>query len=164
QLVTATFKGTRIIHGQSVETRNKGVLDFLISHRFGTLNSGAYELFGLDQSNVRIGFDYGLNDRFNVGIGRTSFEKTYDSHLKYKVLWQSEGKKAMPFTLTLFSSVAHKTLKDPEFDLNFQQKNVYTQQVLIARKFGSALSLQLTPTFTHYTVLREQQLDGNLLA
>ena len=53
----ATFKGTRLINGHSIETRKKGVLDFIIGHRFGRINSGAYEFFGLDQSNLRIWFE-----------------------------------------------------------------------------------------------------------
>ena len=70
-----TFKGTRLINGHSVETRKRGVLDVLISHRFGRLNTGPYELFGLDESNVRLGMDYGISDRLNFGVGRNSFEK-----------------------------------------------------------------------------------------
>ena len=77
--VNATFKGTRLINGHSIETRKKHNLDFLISHRFGEISGGGYQFFGLDQSNVRIGFDYGVTDNFNMGIGRNSFEKTYDS-------------------------------------------------------------------------------------
>ena len=69
-----TFKGTRLINGHSVETRKKGVLDVIISHRFGRINSGGYEFFGLDDSNVRLGADYGISDRLNVGAGRNSFE------------------------------------------------------------------------------------------
>ena len=57
---SATFKGTRIINGHSVETVKKNHLDFLIHHRFDRLNSGAYNLFGLDYSTVRLGFEYGL--------------------------------------------------------------------------------------------------------
>jgi hypothetical protein len=53
--VQATFKGTRVINGQSVETPGAGSLVFLISHRFGALNSGAYNFFGLDQATIRLG-------------------------------------------------------------------------------------------------------------
>jgi hypothetical protein len=66
-----TFKGTRIINGQSVETKAKGALEFLFSHRFGKINSGAYTLWGLDDAFVRLGFEYGLTDRLGVGIGQT---------------------------------------------------------------------------------------------
>lgn len=67
--ITGTFKGTRLINGHSVETRAQGNLDFIISHRFGRLNSGAYSLFGLDDSNIRLGLDYAVTDQLTVGLG-----------------------------------------------------------------------------------------------
>ena len=89
--VTGTFKGTRIINTHSVETPAKGVLLFMIMHRFGKINEGAYEFFGLDNATMRMGFDYGLTDELTVGIGRSTFQKTYDGYLKGKLLRQSEG-------------------------------------------------------------------------
>ncbi|MBW1296485.1 DUF5777 family beta-barrel protein [Aquimarina litoralis] len=148
---TATFKGTRILNGHSVENRKKGTLEFLISHRFGRVNLGADELYGLDQSNIRFAFEYGVTDNLMIGVGRSSFDKTYDGFVKYKFLKQSTGKKAFPFTATLFSSLAYRTLKDfdPENEPTFSQKLSYVTQILIARKFSSAFSLQITPTYIH---------------
>ena len=74
--VTASFKTNRVINLHSLESTAGGVLDIKISHRFGTLNRGAYELFGLDNASIRIGGDYGITDLLTVGIGRSSFEKT----------------------------------------------------------------------------------------
>ena len=64
---TATFKSTRLINGHSVENAAAGVLDVRISHRFGFINQGAYQLFGLDQASMRFGFDYGLSNRLMIG-------------------------------------------------------------------------------------------------
>lgn len=165
-LVEATFKGTRILNGHSIETRRKNNLDFLISHRFGKLNSGAYELFGLDQSNVRIGFDYGVTDRFNIGIGRNSFEKTFDGYLKYRLLRQSTGANAMPVSITLFTSGSIKTLREPPFEdmINFNDRLAYTNQVLIARKFNSNISLQLMPTYVHFNTIKPNQSNNDIYA
>ena len=58
QKTFGTFNGTRLLNGHSVETRQRGVLEFLISHRFGRVNSGFDQLFGLDDSNIRFGFEY----------------------------------------------------------------------------------------------------------
>jgi hypothetical protein len=151
EYIPATFKGTRIINGHSVETPAGGVLQFLISHRFGTLNSGAYNLFGLDQATIRLGLEYGLTDRFTVGIGRSSLEKTYDGFLKYKLLRQSRGAVTMPFTVVAFGSAALTSLRFPQpaIDAYFAGRLTYTGQVLIARKFSPAFSLQLMPTFIH---------------
>ena len=59
--VTSTFMSTRIINGHSIEMFAAGALDVRISHRFGALNTGFYELFGLDQATIRIGLEYGLS-------------------------------------------------------------------------------------------------------
>jgi hypothetical protein len=144
----ATFKGTRIINGHSIETPASKELHFLISHRFGRLNSGGYEFFGLDQATIRLGFEYGLTDNLTVGIGRSSLNKTFDGFLKYKLLRQSTGAKKMPVTVGLFASTALKTLRSDN-DLTFSDRLTYTYQVLIARKFNERLSVQLSPGIVH---------------
>ena len=84
----ATFKNTRVVSGQSIETNGKGVLQFMIQHRFGTINSGWRELWGLDNSTIRLGFEYGITDRLNIGLGRSSFLKTFDGLVKWRFLNQ----------------------------------------------------------------------------
>ena len=86
--VSATFKGTRIILGHSIETKKKGELEFLVSHRFGAVTGGAHELWGLDGASVRLGFNYGITDNLTVGLGRGSFDKSYDFFTKIKALKQ----------------------------------------------------------------------------
>lgn len=151
EYVSATFKGTRIINGHSVENRKKGVLEFLISHRFGRINDGIDEFFGLDNSNIRFALEYALTDDLMFGIGRSSFEKTYDGFVKYKLLKQTTGEKPFPLSVSLFGSTAWKTLKDydPDDKPDFSDRLFYTTQVLIARKFNEDLSLQLSPTYVH---------------
>jgi len=142
--VEATFKSTRVVNGQSVETMKKNHLDFRISHRFGRLNSGAYQFFGLDQATMRMGFEYGVTDRLEVGVGRSTSQKVYDFFAKYKVLEQTTGGRTIPVSVTLFGGTGIATVNR---ELVFQNKLYYTGQVLIARKFGEKLSLQLSPTW-----------------
>src|SRR6218665_3658666 len=87
----ATFKGTRLVNGHSIETKNAGTLEFIFAHRFGAINGGAYEMFGLDQAYVRLGLDYGITDDLSVSIARNSTDKIMDGYLKYKVLKQKKG-------------------------------------------------------------------------
>ena len=165
-IVAATFKGTRIINGHSVETRKKNNLEFLISHRFGRINSGADELFGLDDSNIRFGFEYALTDNFSIAIGRSSFEKTYDTYVKYKLINQKIGKKSFPFSLTYFGSITEKTLKnyDPNDKPTFANRLTYTNQLLIAKKFSSSFSFQITPTYIHFNTVRATEDNNNIYA
>lgn len=163
--VEAIFKGTRLINGHTVETRDRNNLDFIISHRFGRLNGGAYEFFGLDQSNVRLGLDYGLTDNINLGIGRSSFEKTFDGYFKYAFVHQTSGKRNVPVSATLLSSISIKTLRQREFkELTFSQKIAYTHQVLIARKFSSAFSMQVMPTLIHFNAIEPTDERNNVFA
>jgi hypothetical protein len=151
----ASFKTTRLINGHTIETVGKGILDFKVSHRFGTLNSGGYELFGLDNATMRMSFDYGFTDRLMAGIGRSTFEKQYDVFAKYKILRQATGKKAFPVTVTGVASVMLKTLKNPDDNIkrNFSDRFYYAYQLLIGRKFSEKTSLQIAPTVVHHNIV-----------
>lgn len=151
-VVLGTFNGTRILNGHSVETREKGILEFLIHHRFGAVNSGFDDLFGLDESNIRLGFEYSFTDDLVVAIGRSSFEKTFDGYVKYRLLKQKTGAQKFPISVTLFGSAARKSLKDydPDNKPSFSERLVYSSQILIAKKFNDRFSFQLTPTYIHF--------------
>jgi hypothetical protein len=148
----ATFKGTRIINGHSAETKPKGTLEFIFSHRFGRISGGWYTLYGLDDAFVRIGLDYGITDRLSVSVGRNSINKTLDGYVKYKVLRQKTGADAFPFTVTTMGGVAYNIYPKANSDIEgFEtvDRLAYTGQALIAKKFNAKLSLQLMPTFIH---------------
>ena len=149
-IVSATFKGTRIVNGHSIENRKNAELEFIISHRFGRINTGFEELFGLDQANIRFALEYGLTDDLTAGLGRSSFEKTYDGYLKYSLLKQKTGANAFPFAVSLFGSIAAKSQKAiAGNERTFAESLFYVGQVLIAKKVNSSLSIQVTPTYVH---------------
>jgi hypothetical protein len=163
--VTATFKGTRLITGHSVEGIRARHLNFLISHRFGKVSDGAYNLYGLDQASIRLGLEYGLTDRLMIGLGRSSFEKTFDSFLKYKLLRQTT--ESTPISISLFGSAALRTLKYTGTDgdyLNNTDRLAYTGQMLIARKFNESFSFQITPTIVHRNVVETKDDKNNVFA
>lgn len=162
--VTATFKGQRLINGHTVVTRKTGELEFLISHRFGRINDGIKEFFGLDAANVRFSLEYGLNDRVTAGIGRNSLDKVYDGFVKYNLMRQSTGKVSSPLTITGLSSIAVRTADDFDFaEDDFASKVSYTHQLLIARKLNEKFSIQLSPTFVHRNKVLENQ-ENDILA
>lgn len=149
-VVSATFKGTRIVNGHSIENRKKGELEFIISHRFGRINTGFEELFGLDQSNIRFSFEYGFTDNLTAGVGRSSFQKTYEGFLKYSLLKQKTGANSFPFAVSLLGSIAAKSEKSiPGNERTFAESLFYVGQILIAKKVNSSLSFQVTPTYIH---------------
>ncbi len=146
-----TFYDTRIVNGQSVETNDKGVMKMVISHRFGRLNGGPYELFGLDDANMRMGFDYGITKWLTIGVGRSSFQKLYDGSAKVKFLSQSKGDKNMPISASFFTNVNINSLKFTDLERkNYATSRFgYSYQLLLARKFHDRFSFQLMPTMVH---------------
>jgi len=107
----ASFKAGRVVYGQSVDNPAEGNLIFLIQHNFGSLNLGAYELFGLDQATIRLGLEYGINDWLALGVGRSSWQKTYDGFVKAKLLRQSTGAKNMPVSVSYLGALALNSLR-----------------------------------------------------
>ena len=164
--ITATFKTTRLINGHTVENVGKGVLDIKISHRFGQVNSGGYNLFGLDNATMRMGGDYGITSRLMVGIGRSTFEKTYDAFFKYKILRQSTGAKRMPITLSYVPTIALKTLKDLDTSRKnyFSSRLYFTHQLILGRKFSEQTSFQVMPTYSHRNLVTFASEPNDLFA
>ncbi len=164
--VIATFKAPRVITGQSIEHTAAKHLNFVILHRFGEINGGAYTLFGIDQANIRLAFDYGLTDKLQIGLARSSVGKVYDGSLKYKILAQSKGKKAMPFSLGYYGNVAINTLEwaNPNRDNFFTSRMSFFNQLNIAKKFGDKFSLQLSPTMIHYNLVGPKDYDNTTYA
>lgn len=162
---SASFKTTRVINSHSIENAGHGVMDFKIGHRFGRINSGAYEFFGMDQATIRLGLDYGITDRLMIGIGRSSYEKTLDGFIKYKLLRQSTGAVSMPVTVVLVAGTSINMLRFPDNRENFATSRfAYFFQPIIGRKFSEYFSIQLMPTLVHRNLVRTFEEEHDVIA
>ena len=164
EYTSATFKATRLVNFHTVEVLGKRCLDFRISHRFGELNTGMYNAFGLDGgANIRLGLEYSHDGRLMFGAGRTSSQKIIDGFVKYKLLRQTTDNK-MPVTLTLFSSMFYtfenRKIGTVNYYNNFTDRISYCHQLMIGRKFNSKFSLQLTGGMVHFNLV-ENFTDKN---
>ncbi|GGC17584.1 hypothetical protein GCM10011386_06820 [Parapedobacter defluvii] len=178
QAVIATFKTTRIINSQSIETIHKHELDFKVDHRFGDVagaNGGARNFFGLDNStDIKIGFEYGITDYLNVGIARakgaTRVSQLYETNLKYRLLRQT-GDGKMPLSMTVYASMTIPGVKadqqNPGEAISYRQfpdrLNV-VGQLILARKFGTHFSLALHPTYIRRNTTADYDGENNLFA
>ena len=164
---TATFKSTHIINGHSVAQMKKKHLNFLIYHRFGSVDGGIDQFFGIDNANMRLGFEYATTDWLTIGVGRTNFEKTYDGFIKARILRQSKGGKfSMPVSLSYIAiaEVFSRPFIVPDRENLFSSRWTYVHQLLIARKFNNNLSLQLMPTLLHKNLVKRASDSNNVLA
>ena len=141
--ITSTFSSTRIVNGHSVEMIPEGVGEFRISHRFGTIEEGFYDIFGLDNAQIRLGFDYGISDNVMVGFGRSSYNKTYDIFSKFSFLKQTTDN-SVPVSLQYLFAASVETLRYGD-KIPFMERFSQVNQALISKKMGK-FSLQLSPT------------------
>ena len=149
--VIATFKSTRLILSQTTETVKKKELNFLVVHRFGDIggaNGGGKTFWGLDNSSdIYIGFEYGLTDNLNIGFGRSKFEQLIDLQAKYYLLHQTTDND-VPVAVTVLGKTGFKPyhVNTNVFD-NYGNRFSYLAQAIIARKFSSKFSLQISPSY-----------------
>ena len=163
--VLKTFRSNRIVNMQSVEIPHTGELIFSIGHRFGNVRSGLYEMFGLDLATIRLGFDYGINRWLGAGIGRSSFEKTYDLYLKSRVITQ-EAELNFPISVSYYIASSYATLRlvYPADQDNFRGRSSIIQSLMISRKFSDIFSLQVSPIWLHSNYLTETQGPADKLS
>jgi Membrane bound beta barrel domain (DUF5777) len=161
EYITNAFKSSRVINGHSMEFIGKGVLDFRILHRFGRINQGVKQLFGLDQASMRIGFDYGLGKNLTTGIGRTTTNKELDGFIKYRPVWQSKGAGASPVSFVLIAGISVNTVENTNTakPQSLKSRTGYYYQAIIGRKFSNKFTLQLSPTLVHRNVVPSNEAN-----
>jgi hypothetical protein len=166
EYVFNAFKSSRVIMSHSMEMLRPGVLDFRILHRFGNINQGISEFFGLDQATIRLGLDYAISNRLTVGIGRANFRKELDGFIKYRPIQQATGPKGSPVSVLAVAGTTLTTAPwaDPNRENFFSSRMAYYGQAIIGRKFSDALTLQLMPTFLHRNLVATKADPNDLYA
>lgn len=164
--VTHAFKSSRVLNGHSMEFIGKGELDVRILHRFGEINSGPNNLFGLDQANMRFGFDYGLGNSLTVGVGRSNVGKELDGFIKYRPVWQSTGPGSFPLSIVLVAGMTTHTLPwaDTSRKNYFSSRCAFYNEIIIGRKFSESFSLQLSPVFIHRNLVQAASDENDVYA
>ena len=164
EITSAGFKTNRVINLHSFENTSAGVLDFKINHRFGFLSAGVNELFGLDQSSVRLAFDYGITDTWQIGLARSSTDKVIDGYTKYKFMRQQTGKKNIPVSAALIAGFGLKSnpFINESNDYLFAHRLRYNVQLLVGRKFSRNFSLQIIPGLVHRNLVATPDISNSV--
>lgn len=159
--VEAAFKGLKIVNFETTKLVNKRNLFFIVAHRFGSVENGVDDFFGLDQAVTQLKFIYGINDAINVGIARSSFQKTYGGHVKYRLIRQK--KNGFPFTIVGYNLVTINTALEKDLlpNLEFNNRVSYVSQILISKKVTKNLSLELAPSYLHENFVRFDDQDNS---
>lgn len=160
--VSATFKSNRLLLGQTTETVKQGDMNFVVMHNFGPFSSGFYEFYGLDAANTALNFDFGLSDKINLTLGRSTYQKHFQTGLKWLAVQQSNK---MPVSVAVFFANYVYGMKWPDEVQGFtaQHRFTYFSQLLIARKFGANFSWQIAPFYMHKNLVKRAGDSNNLL-
>ena len=149
--VKNTFTSIWIIDNQTVMVPVKGTFEMDIMHRFGTVKNGYDDFWGFfAPSNIRLGFNYVPINNLMVGASITKANMTWEGYGKYSLLKQTPGK--YPVSVTYFGDVAIDTRKKDNF-VNFSDRLMFFNQLIVARKLSEKISLQVSPSHTHVNVL-----------
>ena len=146
QFELPAFKAMQIGNLQSTKIADKGDLYLIVAHRFGTVEKGIEDFFGLDNANTKIQLTYGLWQGVHASLSRDSFEKTYSASAKVRLAQQSTS---FPVNLVAYASADMNTELDADIypALKFEDRMSYTTQLLASRRFSKSFSFQLAPTY-----------------
>lgn len=165
--VSATFESGNLIDAQTVVIPDKKTLEMVIQHKFGTIENGHSNLWGIyGSSNIRIGLNYVPVKNFQIGAGITKRYMTTDVNAKWTVLQQTR-KNSMPISVMLYgnigidgraassfaSGMVREAYSGPLYHFRFQDRISYFSQLVVARKFCNEFSLQAGVSFTHYNAV-----------
>ncbi|MDP4149757.1 MAG: DUF5777 family beta-barrel protein [Bacteroidota bacterium] len=150
--VKNTFEGNYLIDNQSVMVPIKGTFEFDIQHRFGTVNNGISDLYGIFAGAImRLGLSYTPIKDLQVGFGACNDRMQVDWNLKYALLRQTKDG-AMPVSVTYFGNAVMDTRKKDATTLFVTTSDRFSffNQVIIARKVSDKLSVQVSPSLSHF--------------
>jgi len=165
--VSATFESGYLIDAQTVVIPDKKTLEMVIQHKFGTIEDGKSNLWGIyGSSNIRLGLNYVPVKNLQIGAGITKRYMSTDLNAKWNVLQQTR-KNTIPVSVTLYGNVGidgrnvssfetgmvREAYSGPTFHYRFPDRLSYFSQLIVARKFNEWLSLQAAASFTHYNAV-----------
>jgi hypothetical protein len=152
--VKSPFAANVLIDNPTVVSPFKGTLNLLISHRFGSMENGISDIFGIyGSANTRLGLDYGITDRIMVGIGTTANYQLQDIQWKWAILQQTRSN-SMPVSLSYYGNMVIDARSEenfgPEDSYKFIHRLSYFTEVIVSRKFSEVFSFQIAPEMSYY--------------
>jgi len=159
------FESALLIDAQSVLVPSKGTLEFDMQHRFGSIENGISDFYGIyaPGANIRLGFTYAPIENLSVGFGYAKLKSYLDFNAKYAILKQRKDW-SIPVSLTYYGNMAVDTRQE---DVKEFEKGVhrlcFQNELIIAARINSKISLQLTPSYSHFNAV-DSLYENDILA
>ena len=148
------FESSFIIDNPSNVLFRKNTLEVQMSHRFGLINGGTNDMLGFwGPSNIRMGIAYSIHDRVTLGFGTTKFDRLQDFNWKVGLLNQTRSDR-VPVSVSYYGNFTIDARRRENFVVD-QHRYSYFNQIIIARRFNSKLSMQLTSSISHFNLVQD---------
>lgn len=133
-------------------------LNVTIMHSFGIATRNVVQnFFGFDNvQNVRLGLDVGLTEHWSLGIGRSSRFNVVDLRTKVALL-QQKSDDSMPLNLSLKGNIGVVTQLN---NRPFRDDISSHLSAIISRKMNKTISLQLSPMYSHFQMVRPGEVNN----
>jgi len=159
------FETSILIDNHTTVNPFKGSFQFEIHHRFGKMDNGISDIFGIyAPSNIRLGLNYGVNDKLMVGLGSTKDYKLQDLQWKYALLTQTRSGK-IPVSVSYYGNAVLDARGEENFGPEDKFKEIhrfsYFTQLIISRKFNFKYSFQVAPSYLYYNSVEKGYKNGN---
>lgn len=152
KLARPAFETSYIIDNPTNVLYGKNSMEMQINHRFGLVNSGNNDMLGIwAPGNMRLGLSYSFFDRITMGFGTTKNNRLQDSNIKLGLFRQTRSGK-IPVSVSYFGNFVIDARKKEYFKYD-QDRFSFFHQIIIARRFGPDLSLQVAPSVSHYNLV-----------
>lgn len=165
--VSAVFESGYLIDAQTTTIHDVKTLDMVIQHKFGTIDQGTTNLWGIyGSANIRMGLDYVPLKNLQIGVGITKKYMTTDVRAKWNILQQTR-KNTIPVSVALFGTVGfdgrsvsafesglvQEAWTGPVYHYRFSDRVSYFSQLIVSRQFCKEFALQAGVSFTHYNAV-----------
>lgn len=151
--VTEPFGSGLLIDNQTCFIPAAKTMEMVIQHRFGPMNNGIQDVWGIYSpgANIRIGFNYVVINKLQLGYGLTMLNMTSDFSAKYNILEQTR-KNTIPVFVTAYVDMGVDGRKNTAFGDTYdaQDRFSYFSQLIVGRKFSDNFALQVHGNFTHF--------------
>jgi hypothetical protein len=150
-LAKAAFESGICMDNITVAVPPSKTLEFVLQHRFGTIQNGWSDLGGLwGASNIRLGLNFSITKNLIVGLGTTKNSRLQDLQVKYAFMHQRKG--GFPLTIAYYFNLSLNATNKTKFgdDYKFVDRLAYYNEFMFARRFNGMLSAQLGISYTHF--------------
>jgi len=162
KLERPAFESATLIDNQTNVLFGKNTLDVQMQHRFGLIDE-TNTLAGIygDGANIRIALSYAIHERLTIGFGTTKNNRLQDFNWKAALLRQTRSN-SMPVSVTYYGNYTIDARPESTFNLT-QDRYSFFNQLIIAKKFGQNLSLQIAPSISHYNAV-DPDMDNDMIS